>query len=178
MSKLLAQRYAQAFFKSSQDASNIEAVYVDVLLLKKVLAESQDFRDFLLNPTISTEKRKVIINGIFEKKIQPGTLQFLYFLETKGRLNLLGRVVECFADQYRQAKGIEEVLVTTSVVLGQEEREEVQKALKSKLNKNINAEFAVDSDLIGGIKVQVKDLVHDFSISYQLKNFEKQLLHV
>jgi F0F1-type ATP synthase delta subunit len=50
------------------------------------------------------------------------------------------------------------------------------RALKARFNKDIEAETATDTSLIGGFKIQVGNTIYDNCISTRLETFRQQLI--
>ncbi|MGC9327681.1 MAG: F0F1 ATP synthase subunit delta, partial [Candidatus Hinthialibacter sp.] len=66
---------------------------------------------------------------------------------------------------------------TTAVELSEEERRRLQQKLESSCGLKFNLRFKVDPDLIGGVKVQYKDILIDTTIQTHLGDLRQRLLH-
>ena len=64
----------------------------------------------------------------------------------------------------------------SSKVLSVEELKNISKELSKVIGSEINFEFKVDEDLIGGFKMQIGSLMIDTSIKNKLKQYEQTML--
>ena len=176
MANILARRYANVLFQYAAEQKALDTVYRQSSGLLEVIRSSEEFKRFLLNPTISPEKRAQTLKNIFEGKISTDLLKFILFLSSKNRLSLLGSILESFADLYRETQGILRVRITSSSPLSKEQNQSIVKSFEKRFKKEIEAEYTVSPALIGGIKAQVGDDVYDFSLKTQLENFKEKLL--
>ena len=173
-----AKRYAQALFNLSEEKSDLEAVHRDLQALAEVIKGSEEFRLFLSAPVIPAHKREEVLKNIFEKKVAPLTVEFLLFLEKKRRLNLLDEIIGAFHELYRNAKDILPVDISSSVPLTAAQINTITHHLKLKMRKDVEPQVHVDPAMLGGIKIKIGYVVHDYSFSHQLEKFKKSLMTV
>ncbi len=176
MTYSIAKRYVQAVFNLSQENDTCESVYKDLKTIYQLIDESEDLREFLSSPIISSEKRQTILKNIFENKINPFTYSFICFLDSKNRLDLLEDACDIFAKLYFDAQGICEVAITSNAILDNEQVKEISKHLKSRLKKEIKPSVYADATMLGGVKIQDGDTIYDYSFRTQLEQFRKNLL--
>ena len=95
-----ADRYSKALFELAQEKKDLEAVQNSLVEIRKIIADSKDFRLFLTNPLLSYEEQSVILKALFEGKIQALLYQFIIFTAYKNRLNILEEIIESFDNMY------------------------------------------------------------------------------
>ncbi len=67
------------------------------------------------------------------------------------------------------------ITVMPAVDLGENVLNEIKEKFEKILNKTITVEQKVDSSLLGGLQVRVKNTVYDASILSKLRRIQKQL---
>ena len=177
MSQQPTQRYAQALFDLCRDHGKVDAVRHDLKQITGLLEKSDEFERFVTNPIIPREKRLEILQDMLSQKLDAITYRYILFLEQKKRLYLIKNICEKFEDLYLEWKDTCKVRISSTRALESRELEAIRRHLKNKLNKNIEPETVVDKEMIGGIKVQVGDVIYDYSLQTQLERFKAQLLN-
>jgi len=170
------KQYAQAFFEYSDEKGELPRVYKDVLLIEKLIRESEDLNRFLAEPIYTHEQQEAVIKKIFHKQVDAATLHFIIFLISKSRLDLLQDICQAFEKLYYEKKNIAQVLVETTQPLNHQQMKVLSSRLKHKLVKEIETQTMVKPELIGGLRIQVEDMVYDHSFRAQLDKFHQDLL--
>ncbi len=176
MSYIIAQRYAQALFDIARERSKLEIVHRDLEKIGHLLAQSSDLKDFLRDPVIPPQKFQTILKDIFHGKVDELSYKFLLFLQVKRRLPQLPSICAIFNDIYEETKNVLRTKWTSSVDLSQRDMHILTGHLKAKFNKEIVAELKVDPRIGGGIKIQIKDTIYDYTIAAQLKKFQQSVM--
>lgn len=177
MSTAVAQRYAQALFDTAMEASKLDAICQDMNNISRLMEQSGDFARFLENPAIPAGKRQIILNDIFHGKIDALTYRFLLFLEAKKRLGHLKSICTVFERLYAHARGILKAKWTSGVELSAPDVHALTDCLKAKFeSKEVDVSRHLDSNILGGIKIQVGDTVFDYTIQTQLKKFKQAVM--
>ncbi len=176
MIDLLAGRYAQTFYDYCQEKDALDSGYQDFKNLGALIHQSKELRDFLKDPTLTSEKKEHILEQIFKKHLAAITFQFILFLEHKNRLNLLGNICVAFDHLYKKSKNILKVKIKSSTSLDKQQVDAICRQLNQKYHKDIEPEVIVDAKLMGGFAVQVGDSVYDFSLQTQLEQFKNSLI--
>ncbi len=79
--------YALAVYELSKENSELSEVENEMNSLKKLLSESSDFKEMILNPIVTKEEKNKVITEIISKYSFCQTFKkFLGFLITKNRL--------------------------------------------------------------------------------------------
>jgi len=136
MTYSIAKRYTQALFELSQEQNNCEHVRGDLKKIAALIKESEELLDFLCNPVITFDIRQGIINKIFKSQSNTLTYQFISFLNSKNRLNLLRDVCQIFESYCLRISGISQVTITSKIALNKGQLQDVSKQLKSRPDNN------------------------------------------
>jgi F-type H+-transporting ATPase subunit delta len=175
MSYLISRRYARALLDVSLEAGREEVVYRDMKAIMRLMDDSWELRGFVHNPTVSREKRRRILDGIFIGRVDPLTHRFVRFLDEKGRLPFLRSMGEAFERLYLRYQGIAKVKITTPSELNAHQAQRVVQHLQSRWGAPIEPHLETDAGLVGGVRIQWGDTVYDYSLRAQLEKFQKNV---
>jgi F-type H+-transporting ATPase subunit delta len=178
MSLLIAERYTRALFQTCQKISKCDVVRRDLNLISQCINHSDEFSCFLKSAIVSPDKKQALMKKIFEKKIDDTTYRFLCFLIHKNRLDILPLIRGIYEDLDRSAKGVLKAKITSDDELDPKQSNKIIKRLKSRWNKDVEPDYVVDKNMIGGVRIQQGDTIYDYSIKSQLDRFYKKLMKV
>merc|ERR1712146_565196 len=142
-----------------------------------VMKENVGFGDMMVNPLVSSEKKRNLITQISnEASFNVSTTHFLSLLVDKGRIDCIAEVVECFKDLYYEATGTQVAVVKSAVALEEEQHfliaEKIQELTRSKM---VTVKRVVDEALIGGFIVEYGSSKIDLSVRGALERIKKGL---
>lgn len=144
-----AARYAKAMLEISIEKGNSEAINSDMILISQSIAESNELKTFLLNPTVKDE---IKINALLEvfATTNEVTKDLFKLLSTNSRFEILDGIASEFKKQYESYKGIERVLVTTAIPMDATLEAKVIAKIKSLApNKEIIISNIVEPGILG-----------------------------
>ncbi|MGD1896095.1 MAG: ATP synthase F1 subunit delta [Phormidesmis sp.] len=172
----VAAPYAQALLsiaKSKDSVDDLSQIAADLLNLLK---ESEGLRDFFENPIANADAKKGVLNKILGDDANQQMRNFLMLLVDRGRIYLVEPILQQFQAQVRELKQAVLAQVTSAVELNDEQKETVRQKVQGMTNaKSVELETSVDSDLIGGVIIQIGSQVLDASIRGQLRRIGLQL---
>lgn len=189
----IANSYAEAFFKQGlnlykNEPENPEVFYklvVDLQKVLKLIADVPILKNFLLNPLNSTTAKKQILEKCFHPTIGSTTMNFLYLLVDKKRINLIESIGETFLEKAFDYLYVLVVEVRSSTQLTSTQ----EKALRSKLQflvgpsftepfvlyPNICLSLIIDQTILGGLLIKIGSKVIDLSLQGELQGLRKEL---
>ena len=170
----VASRYAKSLIDLAQEKGILEEVHADMQLFSKTVQENRDFKLFLTNPIIKHDKKLVVLQTLFQNKVQTLTQTFFSIVTQKQREAILESVATEFIRQYNQIKGIEIAHITTAMPLTPELRTQINQKVAVLTGKTVQLKEKVDPDLIGGFILRVGDKQVDDSIRTDLRNLKKK----
>jgi F-type H+-transporting ATPase subunit delta len=171
----LASRYAKSIIDLSIEKDQFEKVYADMQYLDLLLKASHDLIVMLRSPVIPADKKNRIITSIVSGNINKMTEAFIQLLVSKGREGFLPEIITSFINQYKQKKNIHTVKLTTATELSESVKNTIIARVKKTSDmQNIEVETKVDPAIIGGFVLQTGDKLVDASVSYELKEIERE----
>ena len=172
-----SKSYALALYEISRDNAELDKTEDEIKGLSKLLKESPDFKEMILNPSISKEDKTNIISLIAEKNnFSKNLKKFLSFLVLKNRLFFLDKIIESFLNLISNNKGELKAKLISSKELSISEQKKIQSELSKDFKSSLNIDYIYDPDLIAGLIIQVGSVMVDTSVKNKLKQLEKNML--
>lgn len=173
----VSRRYGVAFYDFAVEQNARDAVRSDCAAMGTLFGDSVEFADFVMDPTIPLHVAEKTLVALFDAQANPATLRFLRFLVSKRRLDQLPAVCTVFEERSCEDLGILKVKITAAHKLTEVQLAAMKEKLSARYKKKIDANVQVDASLIGGFKIQVGDLIRDFSMLTKLDEFEKSVIN-
>ena len=172
-----SKSYALALYELSKENSEVDKIETAMKSFSQLLKESSDFKEMILNPTVSKEDKKNVIFEIVDKNNLPSNLKnFLGFVTLKNRLFYLNNIIESFLNLISNSKGEIKAKLISSKKLSKNEKEKIQDDLSKDFKSSLNLDYIYDPDLIAGLVIQIGSVMIDTSIKTKLKKLEKKML--
>lgn len=176
--KAISNRYASAIYKMAKDGSNVEKQLGELRQVGEALTESTQLTGVLQSPTVADQIKKKILKEIFDKKVSPVTLHFLYVLVDKKREEYFHSIVESYEEFMREESGVVQCHVRSAKPLLKKTQTALIKNLETHLDKKVELELEVDSSMLGGMIITMQDRVIDASLDTQLAQIQGRLASV
>jgi len=172
-----SKSYALALYELAKENSELNKVEDGMNGLKTLLSESSDFKEMILNPTVTKEeKNKVIIEMVNQYNFCQTLKKFLSFLTSKNRLLFLNQIIDSFSDLVSSSKGELKANLLSSKELSKAEIEKIRSELSKDFKSPIKIDYKHDSNLIGGLVIQVGSIMIDTSIKTKLGQLLKSMI--
>lgn len=173
--RTVARRYASALYQEAQEAGEVEAVDEDVRTLLESLGSTHPLARFFESPVIPQEKKDAVVQSLLADRVNDLTLRFLRLLIRKDRETMTKAILEQYQTIRDEEQGIVDVHVTVARPLADKDRGVVTEALEERTGKTVRLHVDEDSDLIGGLIIQIGDYVFDASLRNKLSNLHDRL---
>jgi len=172
----LSKRYARALAESVGD-DEIEAVAAELAGLVRLFSDHSEVLQFVGNKAIDGETRQRFLESILERiDLMDVTRRFMLVLADRGRTDLLERISASFAELVDFRLNRTEVVVTTAVPLGDEQKERLQYRLSQLSGKTIRLKERQDASILGGAILQIGTRSIDGSVKTSLLKMKKELV--
>ena len=169
----VASRYAKSLLELAQEQGNLDAVKTDIEQIVVVLKSHTEIQAVLKNPIISAEKKRSILQALFDGKVNPLIVSFFNVLVSKGRGDILVDIAQEFVREYNQLKGIVNATVISATNLSEKNLNDLQAKVSHEINAQVLLKNKVDSAVIGGFKLLIGDRQIDATIAGKLNKLEK-----
>ncbi len=172
-----SKSYALALYEISKENSELNKVEEEMQNLSKLLNDSQDFKEMILNPTVTREDKINVMSAIAEKNNFSKTIRkFLGFVANKNRLFFLEKITDSFLSLVSKSKGELKAKIISSKELSFDEQKKIQNDLSKDFKSSLNLDYKYDPDLIAGLIIQIGSIMIDTSIKTKLKKLEQNML--
>ena len=102
-------------------------------------------------------------------------VNFLNILIDEGRFNALNEIINKYSEIYYKEKNIIKPVIISAVELDDNQKQAVLNKLEAKLKKQIEPEYIINNDIIGGLIIEIDDKTIDCSIKTKFDNMRKEL---
>jgi F-type H+-transporting ATPase subunit delta len=171
----VARRYSKALFELSLEENQIEEIGADLEIIKIVCLENPEFQTALANPLIDEKVKVKLLRDLFAQKVQSLTFRFLELLSRKKRTPFLLEIVDNFLERVLDYQGISSGILHTASPLEKAQVENIRTRIETLTGRKVILNENLDSALIGGFIIKIKDTVIDLSIRTQLDKLRTQL---
>jgi F-type H+-transporting ATPase subunit delta len=168
-----SKRYARAVFEIALESGELERWQSDMEKVVRLLGD-KDLRAFLESPKVNLDEKSKLLSGQLPK-INPLSLNLVYLLIVRGRLDMMTEIADEFHRLLNSHRGIEIAEVTTAVPLDKEEEQKLARHLGQIVGKKIEVRPEVDSGIIGGFVARIGDRLLDGSTRSKLAALKKEL---
>lgn len=180
----IARPYAEAVFELARGAGALDAWSESLNVASAVMADGR-VEKFLTNPSLTDEQRLDFLtglirtagggNGVLDGDLKEGR-NFLKLLLEYGRVEVLPEIAEHFEALKAEVENTVDVTVTSAVVLDEEQKNSISRALKDRLGREVRLETQLDESLIGGAVIRAGDIVIDGSLRSRLQSLSNALV--
>ena len=171
---MIEDEYAKAIYELADDNNKIDE-YSEYFLALKEVDETDDFKSFFENPTVSKEKKKEVLKNTF-KKFDKTFMNFLFVLVDNNRTSYLKKIGKRYSKMVLENKNIVKVRVFSAKTLTKEELNKIKNGLKNRYkDQTIEIKNVIDEELIAGYRVVVNNEAIDMSLKNSLEQLKKSL---
>lgn len=166
---LVEKRYAQALLQlSGSDINSIKEEFGDFTNLYN---SDKDFRDFLNNPVIKTDKKQALIRSVFTDRLSKNMLNMILLLVSKHRTAEIPGIFNQFIQMANETANVLDMKIIMAAPMDEVQLETLREKFKKKYNAvAVNSTEIVDESLIGGLKVIIGDKVYDGSVKGRIES--------
>lgn len=174
---LIADKYAEALVKIAKDGKlTFEKISADLNSINEILNQSKDLNEVLINPVVSIENKKEIIDRVFSNEIDALIINFLKILVDKNRFDAFDEILNSYNKAIDKVNNISRVDVTSAVEMNDEAKNKLKNKLEEKMKLNVILNLNVNPDIIAGLVIKIGDNVIDMSLKHKLEDLSKNIM--
>ena len=164
----VARPYAEAVFKMAAAKYDL-ANWSKMLQSAAEIAQNDQIKKLIGNPAVSAEQLGSLLNDIGKTEFSQECRNFLMILAENDRVSVLPEISRLFEQLKARHEGTLEANIVSAFEMGDEQLSKLVADLERKFKRKIEAKIQVDTELIGGVKVEVGDEIFDASIRGKLE---------
>lgn len=170
----LARVYADALFGVARERGKVDVIREQLGQFADALAASRDLELFFFSPYFSS-KEKLEGLDLAVSGADPDLDNFLEMLIEKHRMPAIFRIRQRFDELWKEENELIEVTVTSAIELDPAVVEEVGAAVERQTGKSVELTSRVDDSIVGGLVLQVGNMVLDASIRNSLEKLRRSV---
>lgn len=170
----IARVYAEALFGAAKNRGKLDVIREQLGQFADALAENRELQLFFFSPYFSSaEKQDGLARAI--SGAEPELLNFLALLLEKHRAPVLFRIRRQYEALWAKENKRLGVTVTSAVELDPEIAKRIGSEIEQQTGNTVELETRVDPDILGGLVLQVGNMVLDTSIRGRLEKLRKSV---
>jgi ATP synthase F1 delta subunit len=174
MSEEAGRVYAEALFDVAKDRGKLDEIREELAQFADTLEGDRELQVFFFSPYFSpAEKSEGMRRAIGDAN--PEFVNFLELLIEKQRMPEVFRIRRQFEDLWKQENRRIDVSVTSAVELDDEVVAKVGEEIERQTGRRVDLTSRVDEGILGGIVLQVGNMVLDASIRSRLEKLRKSV---
>ena len=170
----IARVYSEALFEVAKDRDRLDEVREELAEFAEALDGSHERQVFFFSPYFSSAEKR---EGI-ERAVSGASEEFVNFLELlteKHRMPVIFRIRRAYEEMWKRENKLIDVTVTSAVELDEKVVEEIGAEIEKQTGRDVDLTSAVDDAILGGIVLQVGNMVLDASIRNRLEKLRKNV---
>ncbi|MET3699006.1 ATP synthase F1 subcomplex delta subunit [Bacillus oleivorans] len=172
----VSKRYALALFQLAQEQNLVDTIESELRAVKQAIADTPELLGLLNNPKFSVEKKKEFVKEIFSA-CTPYVQHTIMLLVDRHRENEIANMASDFVALTNEEKGIAEATVQSIRPLTTDEADGISHAFAAKVGKrSLEITNEVNTDLLGGLKIRIGNLIFDGSLQGKLERLKRELI--
>jgi F-type H+-transporting ATPase subunit delta len=170
----IARVYATALFAAAKDRGKLDAIRDQLAQFVDALNENREMQLFLFSPYFSSAEK---IEGLRKalSDPEPEFENFLELLLEKGRMPVIFRIQRQYNALWDKENKRLGVTVTSAVELDPEIAKRIGAEIEEQTGNTVELESRVDPEILGGLVLQVGNMVLDTSIRNRLEKLRKSV---
>jgi F-type H+-transporting ATPase subunit delta len=172
----IARVYAEALFDAAKEAGKLDGIRDQLRQFTEALEANEQLRLFFFSPYFSSQEK---IDGLHKalSDAEPELVNFLELLNEKHRMPVIFRIERQFEKLWAKENRRLEVTVTSAVELDPEIVEKIGEEIEKQTDQKVDLSSRVDDEILGGLVLQVGNMVLDASVRNRLEKLRKNVAH-
>ncbi|KAH3682576.1 hypothetical protein WICPIJ_006451 [Wickerhamomyces pijperi] len=173
--------YATALYTAAAKTTSIESAAKSLTSLQQTVESDAKIGEFLSNPALSSEDRTVVVDVLAKSQgsIDASVSNLLKVLGENNRLDLLPSIFKNFKVLTDAHNGVVEAIVTSANKLDSKILKKIEASIsKSEFvgaGKTLRLTNNVNSEILGGLVVEVGDRTVDLSVASKIAKLNQAL---
>jgi ATP synthase F1 delta subunit len=170
----VAQVYARALFEVANEQDSLDEIHEQLNTFAGAVHENRELAQFFFSPYFSvTEKKEGLHRAV--QGANPAMTNFLEALIERHRMPAIFRIRTEFEDLWDEARRLLPVRITSAIELDADTIKGLGERIGTQVDRQVEVSTTVDPDILGGVVLQVGNLILDASIKNRLEQLRKQV---
>ncbi|MET0512939.1 MAG: ATP synthase F1 subunit delta [Thermoleophilaceae bacterium] len=170
----IAEVYSRALFEAAKDSDALDRVHDELGEFADALDADRNLQVFLFSPYFSSAEKRDGIRKIVSDADER-VVNFLELLAERHRMPALFRIRRSFDSMWAEENKLLPVTVTSAVELDEGLVKDIGKRIEEQTGRQVELSSSVDPDVLGGLRLQVGNMVLDATVRNRLEQLRKQV---
>ena len=170
----IAEVYSRALFEVAKDNDVLDRVHDELGEVADALDQDRELQVFFFSPYFSSDEKRdgvaKVVSGADER-----TLNFLALLAERHRMPALFRIRREFDSMWQEENKLLPVSVTSAVELDDSLVKGIGERIEEQTGQKVELSSKVDPEVLGGLVLQVGNMILDASVRNRLEQLRKQV---
>ena len=173
----IGERYALTLLKVAEEDQSLQQVAEDMKFVEQLYAESKDFKVLITDPTIKKSEQQKLLHEVMEEaNFATASRKVIELLSENKRLNSLNDMAKRYKEYMLAKEKREIVKVVSATALNDQEKDEVEAALRDyDPSKKYELSYDVDASILGGVQLYFPTAFMDLSLRSRLEKIRDEL---
>ncbi|MET3317830.1 UNVERIFIED_ORG: F-type H+-transporting ATPase subunit delta [Peribacillus simplex] len=172
----VAKRYAVALFQIAKEQNLINQLEEELRIVNEVFTNDNELLSFLAHPKMTKDAKSALIANAFAI-LSSSVQNTVMLMVERHRTDEVTAMAQEFIELANEENSVADATVYTVRPLTDSEMEAVSSSFAAKIGKrNLRITNITDTNILGGIKLQIGNRIYDGTISGKLGRLSKQLL--
>ena len=168
--------FATALFEEL-DMASIETMEDELFQFARAVESSSGLRGLLTDRDAPVEGRQAVVAQLVGGKVSRPTLRLLEYVIAGGRARSTVATIDFLVDQAARARGWRVAKVSTAKPLDAEQADAIKASLTQVAGNPVELQVTEDPSLVGGVRIEVGDLLVDASARARIEQLREHLDH-
>jgi F-type H+-transporting ATPase subunit delta len=170
----IADVYARSLFEVAKENDVLDRVHDELGEFADALDEDRQLQVFLFSPYFSSQEKREGVRKVVSDADER-VVNFLELLAERHRMPALFRIRREFDSMWAEENQLLPVTVTSAVELDEGLVSEIGDRIQEQTGRKVELSSTVDPDVLGGLRVQVGNMVLDGTVRNRLERLRKQV---
>jgi F-type H+-transporting ATPase subunit delta len=170
----IAQVYARSLFEVAEESDKLEDLHDQLGEFADELSENQEMQIFFFSPYFSSKEKQEGISKVVEDADEH-FVRFLELLAERHRMPVVFRIRREFDRLWAEKQQLLPVTITSAVELDESTAKDIGRKIEEQTGQKVELTTNVDPDVLGGLVMQVGNMVLDASVRARLERLRKEV---
>jgi F-type H+-transporting ATPase subunit delta len=170
----IAEVYSRALFEVAKEHDVLDRVHDELGEFAEALSQDRNLQVFFFSPYFTSEEKKNGVSRILSDADER-LVNFLELLAERHRMPVLFRIRQSFDAMWGDENKLLPVTVTSAVELDAGLVSDIGERIQEQTGRRVELVSTVDPEVLGGLRVQVGNMVLDATVRNRLERLRKQV---
>jgi F-type H+-transporting ATPase subunit delta len=171
----IAEVYARSLFEVAKEHDVLDDVHDQLGEFADALDENRDLQVFFFSPYFNSEEKKDAIGKLVEDADER-FVRFLEMLAERHRMPVVFRIRRELDALWAEENKLLPVTITSAVELDDDIVKQIQEEIEKQTGRRTELTTAVDPDVLGGLAMQVGNVIMDGTVRSRLDRLRRQVV--